>query len=75
MKVGDLIFWHWNNTIALVISVILEKNQCHENLWVCLLEDGMLISDDLSDGYTIIDEKWKWPVWHVNSEDDAYESR
>jgi len=66
MKAGDLIFWHGRNTIALIISVTKEKSWCHENLWVYLLEDGVLMSDDLAEGYTIIDENWEWPSWHVD---------
>ena len=66
MKAGDLIFWHWSNTIALIVSVDTEKNQSHENFWVCLFEDGIITNDDLSDGYTIIDKYWNWPEWHVN---------
>jgi hypothetical protein len=66
VKVGDLILWHWNYSIALVISVDTEKNWCHENFWVCLFEDGEITNDDLSDGYTVIDEDFDWPEWHIN---------
>jgi len=79
MKVGDLIFWHGRNTIALVICVESYNSHTlsHENLWACLFEegDGMITHDDLSDGYTIIDENWDWPPWHINHKGDAYESR
>jgi hypothetical protein len=76
VKVGDLIFWHGRNTIALVISVDSEKNWSHENLWACLLEeDGMIINDDLGEGYTVIDENWDWPRWHINHTGDPYENR
>jgi len=74
MKAGDLIFWHGRNTIALVVSVESETNWCHENLWVALLEEGIIINDDLAEGYTIIDKNWNWPDWHVHY-GAVYESR
>lgn len=72
MKVGDLIFWHLGNTIALVLSVDTDHTvDVHKNLWVYLLEDGMIAGDDLSDGYTIIDKNWNWPKWHINHRSQA----
>ena len=68
MKVGDLIFWHGRNTIALVVSIDACPNEHAEAWWVCLLEEGgALIYDDLPDGHTVIDENWNWPSWHVNN--------
>ena len=66
IKAGDLIFWHGRNTIALIIAVDSDPYRRHACMWVWLLENGVLMSDDLSEGYTIIDENWNWPEWHIN---------
>ena len=69
MKAGDLIYWHGRNTIALVIHI---DGTYPSELWVCLLEadNGMITYDYLEEGYTIIDENWTWPDWHINHKDN-----
>ena len=74
MKVGDLIYWHGRNTIALVIKIDVID---WEDPWYCLLEagDDNITHDYLEEGYTIIDAHWDWPRWHINHRGCAYESR
>lgn len=76
MKVGDIIFWHGRNTIALVIRIESYNDyiDTHENLWVCLLDEDGVTYDDLSDGYTIVDENWGWPVWHNDHKENTCKS-
>ena len=75
MKPGDLIFWHGRNTIALVINIVgvpdpVNSTNPEEYAWYCLLEDGMITHDYLADGYTVIDENWDWPEWHIDHKDN-----
>ena len=77
MKVGDLIYWHGRNTIALVIKIDVFPDPVGstnpgEHVWYCLLEagDDMITHDYLDDSYTIIDENWDWPDWHINHQDN-----
>ena len=73
MKVGDLIYWHGRNSIALVINIEAPSDIVGgEQPWYCLLEagDDMITHDYLEDGYTVINEDWDWPKWHVNHGDN-----
>jgi hypothetical protein len=77
VKVGDLIYWHGRNTIALVINIMefpdpTGSTKLGEHVWYCLLDsdDGMITHDYLEEGYTIINESWNWPDWHINHEDN-----
>ena len=77
MKAGDLIYWHGRGTLALVIFVEYDSNILpREDLWACLLEDdGMLIHDDLAEGYTVINDSWDWPGWHINHKNNKSKNR
>jgi len=70
VKVGDLIYWHGSNSIALVIEIDACPNEHAEAWWVCLLDEEGTVTDDLSDGFTIVDEDFDWPEWHVNYKED-----
>ena len=67
MKVGDLIYWHGRNTIALVIQV---DGTYPSELWVCLFDEDGITHDYLEEGYTVINENWTWPEWHINHEEN-----